>query len=341
MKEEQKRARTGNNQSSESRNRANEQAFDFRVWVVGAFFRFVSRLPFCVLYTLSDIAYLFVYKLFGYRQKIVNANLTSSFPEKSKPEIKAIETAFYHWFCDYFFESIKLLTISDAELRKRFCITNSEEIVRCFEQGQNVAAILGHYCNWEWLSCVSIDLPKESITGLIYHPLRNKAFNELFKEIRSHESNSVPIEKNAILRYLVRYKQKNIRNIFGYIADQSPKWENIHLWLPFLNHDTPVFTGAEKIMRKANNAVYYVEMNRPKRGYYTATYHLITKSPDEMPEYEITKQFFRMLEQTIRNNPAYYLWSHNRWKRSREEFDRDYKMVNGKVIRKDRAAEEA
>lgn len=152
---------------------------------------------------------------------------------------------------------------------------------QCFQEGQNVAAILGHYCNWEWLSCVGIELPKSRKMGLIYHPLRNQAFDELFKRIRSHEENGVVVPKKNILRYLVDYKRKGIMSIFGYISDQGPKWENIHLWLPFLNHpETPVFTGGERIMRKMNDAVFYVEMSRPKRGYYTATYKLITRNPN-------------------------------------------------------------
>ena len=162
------------------------------------------------------------------------------------------------------------------------------------------------------------------------------AFDELFKRIRSHEENGVVVPKKDILRYLVDYKRKGIMSIFGYISDQGPKWENIHLWLPFLNHpETPVFTGGERIMRKMNDAVFYVEMSRPKRGYYTATYKLITREPNSLPEHEITRRFFQMLEETIRKNPPYYLWTHNRWKRTREEFDKRYEIKNGKVIPKE------
>ena len=123
-------------------------------------------------------------------------------------------------------------------------------------------------------------------------------------------------------------------SIFGYISDQDPKWQNIHLWLPFLHHDTPVFTGAERIMRKMNNAIFYVDMSRPCRGYYTMTYRLITKEPQKLAEHEVTRRFFAMLEETIRREPAYWLWTHNRWKRSHEEFDRRFKIVNGKVVEK-------
>ena len=292
----------------------------------------ISLLPFRLLYVLADIECFMLYYVIRYRRGVVRRNLVTSFPDKSEQEIIQIEKRFYHWFCDYFFEAVKLLSISDAELCRRFIIINSEEVEQCFKEGQDVAAILGHYCNWEWLSCVGMNLPLELETGLIYHPLRNKAFDYLFRKLRLHEKHSRVIPKQDILRYVLSRKKEGIRNICGYISDQGPKWKNIHLWLPFLNHEhTPVFTGGERIMRKMNNAVFYVEMSRPKRGYYTATYKLITRTPNALEPDGITRRFFQMLEQPIRREPAYYLWSHNRWKRTKEEFDRRFQVVNGKV----------
>lgn len=287
-------------------------------------FYLLSLLPFWVLYILAGFAYLIVYKLIGYRTRVVRNNLRTSFPEKSQEELKKIEKQFYHWLCDYFFETLKLLSISKKELDKRFVITNPEVITDCFKEGQNVAAILGHYCNWEWLTRVGKDFNNEKRkVGIIYHPLYNKVFDKLLIDIRTSES-SITVPKKDILRQLLTFKKEGIMSILGYVSDQSPKWENIHLWLPFLNHDTPVFTGGERIMRKMNDAIFYVEMGRPKRGYYTCTYHLITKEPNSLPEHEITRIFFQMLEKTVQNAPQYYLWSHNRWKRTHEEYNRRF-----------------
>lgn len=301
--------------------------------IVYVLFYTLSLLPFRILYGMADIGYVLLYYIIRYRRGVVRKNLVTAFPEKSIDDIKTIERKFYHWFCDYFLEAIKLLSISEKELRRRFTIINSEEVEQCFQEGQDVAAILGHYCNWEWLSCVGMNLPPERETGLIYHPLRNKTFDYLFRKLRSHERNSHVIPKKDILRYVVTKKREGVRNICGYISDQGPKWTNIHLWLPFLNHEyTPVFTGGERIMRKMNNAVFYVEMSRPKRGYYTATYKLITHEPNTLPADDITRRFFCLLEETIRQEPAFYLWSHNRWKRTKEEFDRRFQVINGKVV---------
>ena len=167
------------------------------VKIVYAFFYAISLLPFRLLYCIADFEYFMMYHVIKYRRGIVRKNLTTSFPEKSEEEIIDIEKKFYRWFSDYFFEAVKLLSISDKELRQRFQVINSEEVEQCFQEGQNVAAILGHYCNWEWLSCVGIELPKSRKIGLIYHPLRNHAFDELFKRIRSHEENGVPVPKEG------------------------------------------------------------------------------------------------------------------------------------------------
>lgn len=300
--------------------------------LVHAFFYMLSLLPLGVLYAISDAVSLMLYYVARYRRKIVRRNLATAFPEKTDGEIRRIEKGFYRWFCDYFVETVKLLTISDGELRRRFIIRNAGEVERCFAEGHDVGAILGHYCNWEWLSCVGMALPERRRVGLVYHPLRNKTFDRLFRDMRSTRPSGLTVPKQDILRALLTLRREDTRSIFGYIADQGPKWTSIHLWLPFLNHDTPVFTGAERIMRKMHDAVFYVDMSRPRRGQYVCTFRKIADDAATLPEHEVTRRFFSMLEQSIRRDPRYYLWSHNRWKRTHEEFDRRFTTVDGHVV---------
>ena len=303
--------------------------------IVYSIFYVLSLLPFRVLYGISDFFYIIMYHIVGYRKKVVRKNLSSSFPEKTSQELKEIERGFYHWLCDYFVETLKLLTVSDETLLKHIEFRNAEQIEEYYDKGQTCAAILGHYCNWELLSATGLAFKrhKEAVCGLIYHPLRSKIFDMLFKDIRQSKG-GVCIPKQEILRYLVRYKREKRMWLFGYISDQSPKYLNIHCWLPFLNHDTPVFTGGEKIMKKMNDAVFYVDMQRPERGKYICTFRLITDKPAEMQENEITKIFFEMLENTIKRDPKLYLWTHDRWKRNHEHFDKYYVMENGHVIKR-------
>ncbi len=295
--------------------------------IIHAVFYSLSLLPFRILYIFSDIAYLVVYYVVRYRRRLVRSNLTSAFPEKSEKEIRRIEKRFYHFLCDYLNETIKLLSISSDELLRHIEFRNVEQLEESFDRGQPCAAILGHYGNWEWLSATGLAMKrhKEAVMGLIYHPLySSQAFDRLFLDIRQ-SMGGVCIERRDILRKLVEYKRENRMSLFGYIADQSPKWMNIHLWLDFLNHDTPVFTGAERIMRKMKNTVFYVDMQRTSRGHYVCTFRKLTDKPQEMEEFEITRRFFAMLEQSIRKNPEVYLWTHNRWKRTHEEYDRRMK----------------
>ena len=293
----------------------------------------LSRLPFRMMYLLSDLMYIIVFRLVGYRRKLVMKNLRLAFPEKSEQELKKIRKQFYHWFCDYICETLKLLTISNEKLLQHIEFRGVEELEKAFDGGQNCAAILGHYCNWEWLSASGLGFKRypQAVMGLIYHPLYNKAFDQLFIDLRSAHG-GVCVPKKDILRYLVGYKREDRHSLFGYIADQAPWWTNIHLWVDFMNQETPVFTGAERIMRKMNDAVFYVDMERPCRGKYICTFRLLASEAAKTEEFDITKQFFKMLEQSIRRQPALYLWTHDRWKRTHKEFDRMLKVVNGKAV---------
>lgn len=308
---------------------------EFLYNIIYGIFYLVSKLPYRALYVISDIANLVLYHIVRYRRDIVRRNITSAFPEKSLEECISIERGFYKWFCDYFVETVKLMSVSRQELLSRIEFRGIDKIEECFDRGQTCAGILGHYGNWELLSATGLVIKKhpEAVIGLIYHPLRSQLFDRLFINMRQ-SMGGVCVPKKDILRYLVSFRSQNHMNLFGYIADQAPRYRNIHLWLPFLNHDTPVFTGAERIMRKMNNAVFYIDVERPERGKYIYTFKLMTDKPGEMPEFEITKKFFVMLEQTIRREPRFYLWSHNRWKRTREEFDKEFKIENGHVVRK-------
>lgn len=308
---------------------------EFLYNIIYGIFYLVSKLPYRALYVISDIANLVLYHIVRYRRDIVRRNITSAFPEKSLEECISIERGFYKWFCDYFVETVKLMSVSRQELLSRIEFRGIDKIEECFDRDQTCAGILGHYGNWELLSATGLVIKKhpEAVIGLIYHPLRSQLFDRLFINMRQ-SMGGVCVPKKDILRYLVSFRSQNLMNLFGYIADQAPRYRNIHLWLPFLNHDTPVFTGAERIMRKMNNAVFYIDVERPERGKYIYTFKLMTDKPGEMPEFEITKKFFVMLEQTIRREPRFYLWSHNRWKRTREEFDKEFKIENGHVVRK-------
>ncbi len=299
----------------------------------------ISLLPFRVLYCISDVLYLLIYKMAGYRIRVVRNNLQTSFPEKDEKELRTIERKFYHFLCDYFMETMKLLSIKPKNLLKHLELRNVEEIVRYFDEGQDTCTLLGHYCNWEYLSATNLGWNgrKDTTLALVYHPLHSEVMDRLLLAARAH-AGGVMVPKQEILRYMIRYKQQGISTLFGLISDQSPKWESIHLWLPFLNHETPVFTGAERLIRKMNNAVFYIEMSRPKRGKYIADFQLITRTPREWEENELTREFFRMLENTIRKNPHLYLWSHDRWKRTREEFERRFTVdARGHVTKKDPA----
>ncbi len=289
----------------------------------------LSILPFWVLYGLADFLFIIIYYVARYRRKIVRKNLCNSFPEKSEKEIKSIERKFYRWFCDYLFETFKLLSISDKNLLKHIDFVGLEGLEDAFDRGQDCATILGHYCNWEWLSATGLGYKRhpEAITGLIYHRLRSKAMDRLFLKLRNAHKGFC-VKKAYTLRTVVRLKKENKRNMFGYISDQTPKWDNIHLWLDFLNQDTPVFTGGERIMRMMDNAVFYVDMRRTKRGHYVANFIPITLHAKQTDEFFIVRQFFSMLEQSIRREPQFYLWTHNRWKRTREEYEMRMKQKN-------------
>jgi KDO2-lipid IV(A) lauroyltransferase len=289
-----------------------------------------SLLPMWVHYVIADGIYLIVYRLVGYRKKLVRKNLTDSFPEKTAEELQTIEKGFYHWFCDYLVETIKMMTISEKNLKRRMAFKGTKEADEILESGQSIALYLGHYCNWEWVTSMPLWITPKAHCGQIYHVLENAAFDKLFLKLRERwGAESIPMAET--LRRVATYRKQGQPIMIGYISDQVPFWNNIHHWLNFLNHDTPVLTGTERLSRGAGHAIFYLDMHRVRRGYYEATLKLITRDPKQTKDYELTDAYFRMLEESIRRDPVCYLWTHNRWKRTHEEFNLRYDEATGRV----------
>jgi KDO2-lipid IV(A) lauroyltransferase len=279
---------------------------------------------------LSDVVYLLIYRLLHYRIKVVRKNISESFPEKSADEQLAIERGFYHWFCDYLVESVKLLTMSEKQMRRRMVFKGTDIVNQVVEEGQSCAVYLGHYCNWEWVTSLPLWVTPKAQCGQIYHVLENKEFDRLFLKLRQRMG-AVCIPMAETLRRLIQYRQEGRPVIIGYIGDQVPFWNNIHHWCDFLNHDTPVLTGTERLARQTGHAAFYLDMRRVRRGYYEAEFKLISRNPKQLEEYALTDRYFQLLEESIRRAPECYLWSHNRWKRTREEYNLRYDEETGRV----------
>lgn len=290
----------------------------------------LSLLPLWVHYRISDLLYLIVYRLLHYRIKIVRKNLVNSFPEKGEAELRRIERGFYHWLCDYFVETVKSMTISEKQIRRRMVFHGTELVDQCVREGQSCALYLGHYCNWEWITSIPIWMTERAACGQIYHPLENPLFDRLLLRQRQRfGSQSIPMAET--LRRMMKYRSENRLSVIGFISDQTPFWNNIHHWLTFLHQDTPVLTGTERLVTKMDQAAFYIDVRRVRRGYYVAEYKLITREPKKMKEFEITDIYFRMLEESINRAPEYWLWTHNRWKRSHEEFNIRFDPATGRV----------
>lgn len=277
-----------------------------------------SLQPMWLHYIYSDILYFIIRYIVGYRNRIVRKNLRSSFPEKTDRERKEIEKRFYAFFCDYIVENIKLLTMRKKNIMKRMTFEGLEEIDKSFREHDLVFIYLGHYCNWEYVASLQWWVPKEIHCAQLYSNLKSYAFDQLFLKIRSRYGGD-NIKKNESIRHIVTYKEHHEKAIIGFISDQTPRWINIHKWLNFLHQDTPVFTGTERIAKKVNAAVYYGEMTRTRRGYYHCTFKLMTNDACSTKDEELTTQYMHLLEENIQREPSYWLWTHNRWKRQRQQ----------------------
>lgn len=278
------------------------------------FIYLLSLLPFPLLYVVSDGVYILIYHVFGYRKTVVHENLTNSFPEKSPAEIILLEKKFYRYYCDLLLETFKTLTITPKTMLKHCSVT--PEADKLFKQlateNKSIIIVMGHKGNWEWAGN-SFSLSFSHQLYVIYHPLTNKYFNGLISKMRERFGTKL-IPMKDTFRDILKNSQQLTATAF--IADQSPNPNRAH-WMNFLNQDTAVFMGTEKIAQKIKYPIVFVSVKKLTRGYYTLLAELIQSPPYVECEGNITEIHTRKLEADIINQPETWLWTHKRWKHTR------------------------
>lgn len=275
----------------------------------------VSLLPFRLLYLLSDILYIVLYHIVGYRKDVVLTNMRNAFPEKSSEEINLLCKKYYRYLCDLTLETFKTLTISKEQMLKH-CKFN-EASLTLFNQlavdKQSIILVMGHLGNWEWAGN-TVSLSCQHHLYVIYHPLTNKHFNKLIHGMRSRFGAGLIPMKETFRQMLAN---KSELTATAFIADQTPPPDGAY-WMNFLNQETPVFKGTEIIARKINYPVIYGYIKKVKRGYYEIFAEVLVNNPKNTTDGYITEIHTKRLEQDILLQPELWIWSHKRWKHKKD-----------------------
>jgi len=275
----------------------------------------LSKLPYFLLYSVSSVVYIILYYLLGYRKKIISENISLSFPNKSKAEIKIIVKEFYQHFADLLVEVIKNFSVSNSQIKKRVVFENPELLDELYAKDKSIVIATSHYGNWEMLAVAIGDLAKHK-QHAIYKPLNSKFYDNKMKVARE----KLGLTMFPMADTLKYFKMKHESPIAIFFAsDQWPSNPKRAYWTQFLGRETPVLMGAEQYAKLFDWPVVYCEMKKVKRGHYSVRFECITESPNELAKGEIMELYGDKLEKTIHSKPAYWLWSHRRWKRTKEE----------------------
>lgn len=274
----------------------------------------ISKMPFPIFYFISDIFYVLLYKVVGYRKKTVRENIRMTMPHLSEQEIRIVEKESFRHLCDIFLEMIKTFTISEAELKKRFTFTNLDTVLEVEKQGKSVMLFCAHYANWEWI--IILDRFIQFQGYAVYKRIANPYFDKLIKKIRSR-FNTVLVEMKETIKVIRQNEVNKNHGVYAFISDQSPMVSKANCWQDFMGIEVPVFTGGEALCKKFDMVPMYLKVEYVKRGHYKTTFVPLLKEGEaleDVPNYELTHRFLGELEKQIMEAPSYYFWTHKRWK---------------------------
>jgi KDO2-lipid IV(A) lauroyltransferase len=273
---------------------------------------FLSKLPFRVLYVISDLVFFILYYIIGYRTDVVRFNLKTAFPTMDEVTLKKTEKRFYHHFCDLFIEVIKTLSISEQTLRDRYLFTNIEVLQKYIDKGQPVLVTMGHYASYEWIFALATIIKDPGYA--IYKKIKNPYFDKMIRDIRSKWNSTLVPNKVAREKIKEVLQTHEGFTMFGFIMDQSPSNPKRKHFSNFLGVSTPFFTGVEKLSKQYDLPVLFLGTTRVKRGYYSSTFSVLADSPKQHPDFAITDAYASILTKLIHQDPSYYFWTHKRFK---------------------------
>ncbi len=273
-------------------------------------FYLISLIPWPVIYLLSDGVAFLLRKVFKYRIAVVQHNLKIAFPNKSPEERNQIAKEFYQKFTDSFFETIKLISMSDKTFKKRFT-SNVEVLNNLYASGQSVQLMAGHFFNWEFANWGAAKYGTYPLIA-VYMPLSNAFFDRLILDMRKRYG-SIMIPATNFKNQFHQYANSG-QYAMALAADQNPGNPKSAYWVSFFGQLTPFVKGPEKGAKLNNTAQVFIHFYSTKRGYYHAHYEVMTTSPNYLKDGQLTAMYVKVLEEKIKQQPANYLWSHRRWR---------------------------
>lgn len=271
----------------------------------------ISIMPFPILYLISDFTYVILYYVIGYRKKTVRENLALALPHLSDKERLIIEKKSFHHLCDMFLEMIKTMTISEKEINKRFQFTNLEVYLDLEKKGKSIALMCAHYASYEWVISMNNHITFKGYA--IYKRIANPYFDKLVRDIRS-KFKAYLITTKETKACIEQNNKKGILGVFGFASDQTPRQSDNLYWNRFMGIETPIHFGAEMLAKRYDMNIIFLKVKKIKRGYYEATFEVLSENIKSVPDYKISETFIRKVEQQIYEAPEFYLWTHKRWK---------------------------
>lgn len=272
----------------------------------------LSYLPLWFVYIASTIFWPIAYYIVRYRLKVVRYNLKRCFPEKSKRELRKLERQYFQHLCDLLAEGLFNIRASVKKVARRYRFVNADILEPYYRQNRSVVLMSAHYNNWEYMITSLNSRISHQAVG-VGKPLNNKNFGVFLTARRARYGTEI-VDQTNVRQAMSFYDQWHIPAAYMMLSDQSPSRANKCYWTKFFDQDTAFLYGSEHFARKYNMAVFFYEVKKIRRGRYELHFKLITDTPNELPQGEITERYVHLLEETIRKEPQYWLWSHRRWK---------------------------
>lgn len=261
--------------------------------------------PNFLLRWIEQLLYFLLNHALKYRKQVIQKNLKLVFPFLNSAQIADITHRQYRAIVRYTVEGLIGFEMKSESLLNKIKFENLEEFRQFHAIHPKIILLAAHYGNWEWYATVLPAVLQKNVIGF-YKKINNPKIDKLIREKRGRLGLEMVPHHEAARRFA---QPKFDSEIYLLIADQSPPKGSIAIQSDFLHVPTLFQVGPQKLSRKYAYPCVYLACTPLEEG-YSIRFHMIPTDADPLQSYVV------LLQTQIETDPAYWLWSHKRWKHS-------------------------
>jgi len=249
--------------------------------------------------------------ILGIRKKVALANLSQSFPDKTRCEIAGIARSFYRNLGRNLIELLRFERSTKSDIQALVRFEGEEHFKTALAGGKGAILVGGHFGNWEMYAAALAGAGYPF--SVVVYPQHNARVDAMLNRLRQDKGVRIIYKRNAAKDV---FRELKANRLVTMLSDQDAGWDGV--FVDFFGRPASTTRGPALFACKTGapiiTGVIVREGNGRHRGISQPPLFADQAAGREQEILRLTQEFTRRLEQCVREHPDHWYWVHRRWK---------------------------